>query len=242
MLKAYIDESGQETSGWTFVAGFIGTEEQWQEFTPRWNSALAPRKVLHMTDLRWKKDRTRELLARLGPIPEQCGLTGVMGGVRSDDYKDLIAGTPDERLLRGYIAGLLPMVVQILRGTPSDEHIELIFEKQMKYEPLVDMALPAALFLDHPKHPWKYSGDGKPRLKKWSFIPKGNSRLGPADYLAYALRETWTNKESKRSEWCRPILRSGSGEGLGIIIDRAMIRRMICGSQWLFRQQFPDSK
>jgi len=66
MLTAYLDESGQETKGWMFVAGFLGNDEQWKQFVPLWKEALGPqRRHLHMADLRWKKQRTKELLARL---------------------------------------------------------------------------------------------------------------------------------------------------------------------------------
>jgi hypothetical protein len=75
MMTAYIDESGHEGKGWMFLAGYLGNEDQWKTFVPAWKAGLGPqRKSLHMTDLRWNKDRTKHLLKRLGPIPEGCGL------------------------------------------------------------------------------------------------------------------------------------------------------------------------
>ena len=232
MLRAYIDESGHESKGWMSLAGFLGREEQWRDFVPKWKSALGPqRKFLHMRRLRWKKDSTKQLLARLGPIPEKCGLEAVMAGVRFQDYEDLVSGTPDEKLLKGYIACLIPMVIQILRGIPDDERIELVFEEQREYAPFVDMALPFAAMPE----PWKLTKDGRPKLAKWSFVPKGSTVMtDPADYLAFALREVWTDRKSKKAEWCKPILASGSGEGYGLIMQRDRIRRMVTNAQMLF--------
>jgi hypothetical protein len=85
------------------IAGYIGNKEQWKLFVDKWKAGLGPqRKWLHMTDLRWKKDSTKKLLERLGPIPESCGLEGVMGGVRYADYEDLVVGTEDEKMMKGY--------------------------------------------------------------------------------------------------------------------------------------------
>src|SRR5208282_3715746 len=81
MMRAYIDESGHEGKGWMFLAGYVGNEGQWGRFVDAWKVGLGPqRKSLHLTKLRWNQDRTRQLLARLGPIPEACGLQAMLGG------------------------------------------------------------------------------------------------------------------------------------------------------------------
>jgi len=237
MLKAYIDESGHESKGWMFLAGFLGREEQWRDFVPKWKSALGPqRKFLHMRRLRWKKDSTKQLLARLGPIPEKCGLEGLMAGVRFQDYEDLVFGTREEKLLKGYMACLMPMVIQTLRGIPDDERLELVFEQQREYQPFVNMALPFAAMSNQP---WQVTKDGRPKLAKWSFVPKGSTVMtDPADYLAFALREVWTDRKSKKAEWCKPILTSGSGKGYGVVMKREMIRRIISNTQMLNMFEF----
>src|SRR5690349_4944011 len=79
MLTAYLDESGHESKNWMFLAGFLGNEEQWRDFVPKWQAGLGPqRKCLHMTELRWNRERTQTLLRKLGPIPEQCKLEPMM--------------------------------------------------------------------------------------------------------------------------------------------------------------------
>jgi hypothetical protein len=100
-------------------------KDQWGKFVDAWKVGLGPQRTsLHMTDLRWNKDRTKRLLARLGPIPEKCGLHGMLGGVRFGDYEDLVSGTPDAKKLKGYMSCLMPMVLQTLslQFTPVPNH------------------------------------------------------------------------------------------------------------------------
>ncbi len=228
MLRAYLDESGHESKGWMFLAGWLGNSEQWTKFATEWKKGLGPqRKFLHMTDLRWNQERTRKLLARLGPIPESCGLKGLLGGVRFEDYEDLVTGTPEAKLMKGYMACLFPLVEQTLKGIPKEERIELVFEHQREYEPFVDMVLPT--FTVPNRHaPWHMMLNGKPKLAKWGFVPKGSTILAdPADYLAFALREAWTDKTSKKAQWCSPILKAGDGTGFGAIMKRKQIRYIV---------------
>src|SRR5260370_1094372 len=104
------------------VGCFLGNGEEWKQVVRVWKEALGPqRKHLHMADLRWKKQRTKELLARLGAVPDKCKLTAVVGGVRQADYDDLIQGTPAEKLLKGYIACIYPLVLNVLRAIPKNK-------------------------------------------------------------------------------------------------------------------------
>src|SRR6266404_4490288 len=102
MFTAYIDESGQELKrGWTFLAGFLGDEARWADFDEKWRIGLgSQRKSLHMSDLRWNYDKTRRLLARLGPIPQECKLDPVMAGARLEDYEDLLSDEPYKKELK----------------------------------------------------------------------------------------------------------------------------------------------
>jgi hypothetical protein len=224
MMRAYIDESGHEGKGWMFLAGYLGNEDHWRSFVSPWKTGLGPqRKSLHMTELRWNQDRTKRLLARLGPIPEACGLTPLLAGVRYSDYEDLVSGTPAAKLLKGYLACLFPLILQTLRVVPNTERLEVVFEEQREYEPFAQIVLSQ---LAVPDHPWKRTLDGLPKLAKWAFVPKGTTIMtDPADYFAFALREVWTDKTSKKSEWCQPILKSD--EGIGKILRRQEVRDII---------------
>ena len=218
-----------------FLGGFFGTEEQWASFDPKWREALGPqRRLLHMHRLRWNSDSTRRLLERLGSIPNASGLTPVLGGLRFGDYEDLVVGTPDERLLKGYLACIAPMVIQILKVVPDNDCLELIFEEQPEYQHYANLALQISVLETAKNQPWAISSDGRPKLAKWTFVSKGSTaRLDPADYFVFALGKLYTDPKSKKAEWCKPILQSGGGKGIGSIMHRKMIRTIIMNTQLL---------
>lgn len=204
----------------------MGTQQQWNRLVPLWTEALRQKPALHMKSLRWKKDHTRELLARLGPIPNQCELTPVLGGVRVKDYEDLIAGTPARKLLKGYVACIYPLVINILRHISSSERLEIVFEQQREYQPYTECALAAIVSLRNQRPQWFLTADGLPKLAKWRFVPKNSTILTqPADYFFYALRHLYQDKSSKKTKWCRPILESGGGEGIGAVMNRKQVRQ-----------------
>jgi hypothetical protein len=250
MMRAYIDESGHEERGYVIVGGFFGSEDAWEAFLLKWRAALGQRKTLHMSSLRWKKDSTRRLLARLAPIPHECGLRPCMGGVRISDYEDLI----DEPIpmlqkhgslvipvtllvpIKGYEAALTPMVINVLRGVPSTERIEFVFEEQREYAPAVENVMEFASELDMS---YKRTSDGKPKIAKWGFVPKGSTVMtDPADYLAFAAREHYTDETTKKAKWTRPILASGDGQAYGRILTRDEIRRRIKNSRAMFKRLY----
>lgn len=227
MLTGYFDE------GFVSVAGFIGTAAQWTDFVPMWKKALGQRQRLHMRQLRWKKDSTRRLLARLGPIPAACGLEGARGVVRVSDYYDLVAGTDDEVICTGYVACLIPMLTQLMRGTPKDERVELFFEEQRQYAEMIALTMNFFTWRDH--RTYLYTDDGLPRLARWGFVPKGTTIMtDPADYLAFALREAHTSPRSQKAMWCQPIFSSGSG--LGMTLTREQTRRIVRRAQQMFAE------
>ena len=238
MLRGYFDESGHESKDWVVVAGFIGTRDQWNAFVPQWKGALGQRRSLHMRELRWNKDRTKRMLARLGPIPHACGLTGARGVVRVSDYVDLVVGKDDERLYPGYIACLLLMVGQIIEGIPSDERIEFVFEQQKQYEPYIDMVMriyarPASMGGTH------LNSAGLPQVARWAYVAKQSTVMtDPADYLAFALRSLHDNPNSTKTRWCLPIF--AGNQGYGNTLERDMVRRIVVGAQKRNKEQGLD--
>jgi hypothetical protein len=118
----------------------------------------------------------------------------------------------------------------MLRVVPDDETVEVVFEEQREYQPYANLALIS--FLGVPDHPWKTTKDGRPKIARWGFVPKGStSRTDPADCLAFALRELWTDPHSKKTEWCKPTLKGG--RGVGKIFTRQEIREAISGTLFL---------
>ncbi len=212
-----------------FLAGFLGNDEQWKQLACEWRAGLGQqRKTLHMRKLRWNTDGTRKLLARLGPIPHRCGLTPILSGIRYGDYEDLVSKSRAEKALAGYITCLTPLILQVLRVVPDGERLELVFENQRAYEPLANMAI--STLMAEPCE-WKASKDGTLKLAKWSFVPKGSTiMIDPADYFAFALRELWINKDSKKTLWCDPIMKPFDGNAIGFITKRNLIRDMVRSS------------
>jgi hypothetical protein len=219
MLTAYLDESGHETRDVVIIAGFLGNAEQWSCCAERWSKALLPSQSLHLNELRWNKERTRKLLARLGPIPHECGLNAIIGAVRVGDYYDLVAGTQAEKLTKGYALCLLTVMDAILKNTPQDERVELVLEAQHEYKTQAEM-----IFRSHEE---RQTLEGLPRLSGIKFIPKESSILTqPADYLAYALLQGFRDQKSKKTQWCQPILQNLK-PGFGMVPDREGLRAVI---------------
>ena len=234
MYTAYLDETGQQTNDWVFVAGFLGNKEQWDCLVPRWKEAVGPqRKRVHMNELRWKRLCTKKLLARLGPIPEACGLKAVAGGVKYSDYEDLIEGTIVEKLSEGYLWSLFPLVLNILKYIPPDERVELIFGAQSIYK---ERALDLSSFMA--KTTVEDPNSGLSKLAKWIFVPlESTILLDPSDYYAYALAQYHRDRTSQKTEWCMPILDAPHEMPyIGRILSRDEIRgQIIRGKQNLMQ-------
>lgn len=215
MLTVYLDESGHETPTYVVIAGFVGTDEQWKEFAPEWVRAVGPSGSLHMKDLRWGKDGTRQRLARLGPIPRQFGLHPVIGAVNVSDYSDLLSDPVTEYALPGYIAALHPIIIDLLRFTPPGERIKFVFDQQEQYQPIAEVIFRG----------FRSAGDAE-RISDVSFVRRDSTCLTqPSDYLAYAMLQRLRDPHSERAAWCSPIL--GDGKFLGRIVDRETIRAVI---------------
>lgn len=234
MLTAYIDESGIDQGGWMFVAGFVGDEWGWRLAAREWKRAIHPKQHLHLKELRLK-ERHRSMLAKAGMVPSRCSLIPIFGGVRFTDYADLVKGTESERLMAGYIVCCFALIINTLRGIPKNETLELIFEQQTVHGENLSIALAALQPISNAEMCLE---DGTPKLANWRSVPKKSTPLTEiADYYAYALFQHWKDKTSLKANLCSPILRSGSGEALGAIMDRAQIRQAITEGRLLLMIQ-----
>lgn len=222
MLTGYFDESGHESKDHVIIAGFVGNESQWKAVADAWKEGLGARRGLHMSELRWSKPYTRTLLERLGPIPKQFSLEPAIGGVRVSDYEDLIDGSPWGKLGKGYFASLYPLIVRLMHWLPEGERIELVLDRQEHYQPVAEI-----IFRALAKLPIFIGKDGLPKLAKWSYVPRGSTLLTElSDYYAFALAHYHKDPNSKKSQWCAPILR-GNMEPIGAIWNREQIRTNI---------------
>lgn len=162
------------------------------------------------------------MLEKLAPIPVGCGLEPLLGGIRVSDYEDLLDPFLG-KLNCGYVSALLPLLVQILRWMPPDERLEIIFEQQDRYAGVANFTLENISTLEGFI---MQTSDGKPKLAKWSFVPKGSTCLTePADYLGFAVAQYYKDKNSIKSKWCMPILRSvDTVQAIGAIMNREHAR------------------
>ncbi len=225
MLTAYLDESGHSEGDVCVVAGFFGNESQWQDFLPKWQAAKYPKQNIHMAAQHWGERKTLELIARIGPIPRQCGLTPLFGVSHVSDFADLI---PDDmrRVFRGYFLSLYPNIIEALKRIPWDERIKFVLERQHQYE------LSAGIMFDLLED--ASIRDGESQIAGREFIPKGNPLVEPADCLAYGILQMLRDKESVKSQWCAPIL-GDRGDWVGEELPRERARSLAVSIMQLFR-------
>ena len=134
MLYAYFDESGQEqVKDWMCIAGFLGNQDEWNCAASLWPIAIKPRKKLHMSELRFKRDREKRTLDKAGAVPDGAGLLPVFTAVKVSDYQDLVTGTLHEVLMAGYMVCCLSVAIHTLQGIADDERLEIVFEHQPRY-------------------------------------------------------------------------------------------------------------
>jgi hypothetical protein len=233
MIRAYLDETGQQGRDFVFIAGHIGYESQWNHFAQAWSAALgSQRKRLHMRDLRWSSDSTKKLLANLGPIPAECGLKRLVGGVRVADYEDLIPGPKAQKALSGYACAVLALGVWLMLGSiPDAEQYELFFERQDRYSLQGNIALET---LAQNPNPQFRNKNGQLKIAKWSYAPESTMLFDQADYLCYALGQKYKAPQSQRALWTASILESNT-ETIGRIMPRESIREAV------MHEPFPGS-
>jgi hypothetical protein len=186
-----------------------------------------------MKNLRWSNASTEQLLKRLGPIPAQCGLKRLFGGVRVSDYADLIPGPHAKKVLNSYTCAVLSVGVSLLLcGLPDGQRFELVFEQQDIYMNHANIAL-ATLLNDPNPHMRTKGGDSK--LAAWSFAPSASTiLLDQVDYLCYAFLQRYRDADSRKARWCAPILDSAT-ETIGRLMTRDEIREAVA------REPFPGS-
>src|SRR5580700_6649364 len=221
-ITVYLDESGQESQNYVIVSGFFGDEEQWKICAEKWREGLGRKQGLHMKELRFKKDRDRILLARLGPIPGQCGLTGVFGCIKASDYQDMIQGMNSkaanfESGMNAYVLCFMP-ILDTLRKTLKGYHkVKVVCENQERFARYVEFAF------DY----FASKSNRDPLCAYFSgveFVPKDSTvLLQPADYLSFAIAHGFKDRHSRKSRWCQPIFEGN--KMYGKTLSREEIRK-----------------
>jgi hypothetical protein len=212
-ITTYIDESQHSGPGHTVVAGFWGTKDQWESLSLAWKVGLRNRRGLHMKDLHWNgrhsEGRVRDLLARLGPIPYQSGLSPVYGAAKAGDYSDLIKGRSEfEKKLCGYILCLSIIFAKHTTGLPGYARIKIVCEQQNTYEPLARGLFESfsGMVAKDPHNPY---------FSSIEFVRKNATLLTqPSDFLAFAMGKYLDQRESRKDLWCRPIFGDAGPNGI----------------------------
>lgn len=226
MITVYLDESRHtDPNSYMVLAGFWGNKQQWDALIPDWRAGLGKKSSLHMSELRLNSHRgakrAKPLLARLGALPYKHHLTPIYTAVKSGDYFDIIANTPVEHRLPGYIVCLTGMMQKLSQYIPCEESIKLVCEIQTAYEERAELTfrqVRTSPLIGQPSRPY-FSGI--------EFIPKHSSCLTqPSDFLAYALAEHHENENSAKARLCKPIL-GPAGKVAGRTLPREDIRTVI---------------
>jgi hypothetical protein len=198
LLKAYLDESRHTDGPVCAVAGFAGTEEEWGTFEPDWLRAIAPRKSLHMTELRrnTKPDRLKRLLDRAGAIPDKHSLRRVASTVRRQDYLDIVAGTDLDAVLDPYMGCFLLCLKAVLERIGQDNQLHVFLEEQERYAPRVNFYYEQVFRMRK----------ADARLVGVTFLGK-NEAVGfqAADYLAFHIAKHKADPADPKAVLTRPI-------------------------------------
>ena len=214
MIAVYLDESGQESKGHVVIAGFFGSQEQWDSFLPEWVKAVGCARF-HAQTLRWNRIATRKRVARLARIPYDHGLTPIRGAVYMPDYSDMFMDPVENVIVAGYVLALYPILIRLLESISSEERIKLVFEAQHRYE------FSARKVFENFTHL-----NARDRIAGIEFLPKEATALTqPADLLAFAELQRLRDPNSQKTEWCRPIL--GDKPILGEVLSRETIRNVL---------------
>jgi hypothetical protein len=236
--KAYLDESDiHDSARWCFVAGHLGTEEQWKEFDDKWRAGLGQRKFLHMKELHWnsKPERISRLLGKLGPIPDSCKLERIFGSVKGSHYLDVFKKHPE---LNGhfdpYMLALWPCVLQTLKHVPETERVLFTFENHIKYAPLLSL-IENAIARDR-----RFLTPTGEKRAFFFHLSKGETpRTEPADYLAFEMGQFQLDQNSFKSKAGISIM--GNHWMIGKQVSRKDIR-MICENTLALAQAERDQQ
>jgi hypothetical protein len=212
MFMAYLDGSNSNLQGKVCtVAGFLGTESQWESFLEDWAKTLGRKKSLHMKDLRWWRDSDRDLLAGLGALPDKHRLKRVASLVRNEDYGKIVKGKIRDRYANPYMLAVQMCAAQILNYVSPDASIAVYLEEQSVYKWRVAELSESVVRMN--------TG----RLLSVSTLKKGKcSGFQAADYLSYAVSQLREKPRGFRTRWCKSVLGIGACIGFSGAVTPAL--------------------
>jgi hypothetical protein len=224
LLKAYLDESRHSEGPKCVIAGWMGYDQQWKDFEKDWIKTLAPKRSLHMRELRWnsKPHRLKALLDRMAVVPERHGLLRVAAGMKHQDYNDIIKGTRAEQALSPYMGCAQLCLKAMLDEIPKRHSLHVYLEQQDEYQPLVGVF--AQVVAD-----WQQSDL---RVTGITMLQKHLSPcFQPADYLAFHMSTRAIDENDPKTILTRPIY----GPGIGYNWTRRMLKQQVAATNRLYQ-------
>jgi hypothetical protein len=150
MYSAYFDESGTDAlSESIVVAGYVASNEQWQDFDKEWLGALADEGVsrLHMRDFAhslrefkaWKDDneRRKEFIKRLLSIIRRNTRHSFSTAVILKDYRNINEKYRLSEYASPYVISALQCAVDVAKWCNAHEYVDpvtLVFEDGPRYK------------------------------------------------------------------------------------------------------------
>lgn len=202
MLHAYLDESEYQ-GPICVVAGFVGSDNQWEALGNDWKKALSPKKHLHVSQLRWNPryfPRNTKLLDRLGPIPYLHGLTPLAGIISLETWKSASLRNETIGTFDLWLLAFRKIFLGLSQWLPENETVSIHFENHGKFAPIIHQMWESV----------KRSGMADNRFVNFGFIEKNVcSFLEPADFLASQLKEYLRDPKSGRAACGLSIMKDG---------------------------------
>ena len=218
MVLAYFDESGMHSdSPNTVMAGFAGTQQQWEAFIPECQGILTKynRTSLHMKKLRFRHSTERQMLAELGPLPLKHKLWLFGSHVSMDDHRRIVEGKVEKRFSTPYMCVFQKCVYEAARlATRAKDAVILNFEENREHKtPIEDMR---ELVNERRQH----------LIHDIRTVPKQHSpALQAADYLAFQLYHWLISPGSVKSTWGVSIM--GHGNSVADAADARWLTDMV---------------
>jgi len=210
MLRLYIDDSKDDRETAVVAAGYLASDEQWEGFIAKWDSALAEAgmaptawntRVFHMTDFEnshlrprspfhsWEKPRKAEFMARLIQIIADHTQYGFTLCVPVNDYwRGVAFWSPEYRRLDPFAFAnweIMKVIRDRLVSTNSAEKVTYFTDTVTKRD---DIDFLMRSLESNPEH----SRDFRLHRWLWAKVSK-DTPMQASDVLAYESAKEWVN-------------------------------------------------
>jgi hypothetical protein len=228
MYSAYFDESGTDGSSDSIVvAGYIASNEQWQDFRNEWDAVLQDVGVtrFHMRDFAhslrefkdWKDDNERRtiFLKRLVSIMRRHTRHSFSTAVILKDYRDLDQRYQLSEYCSPYVISALQCAADVAKWCNARGYVDpvrLVFEDGARYKgEFMNFYAPSNFHTISYAEPREFVGFQAADLVAWehrkvySQLLSGQGKRRRQSFLAlHSMPNSWSVYEaSSLARWCR---------------------------------------